>query len=143
MLCSFSATYSRVKVNINSNILYKFQCILSRRSPLRSISTYYQFSTKPYYNPFGDYQHQHTIKRSSKKRKRILVCGDGDLSYGASLAIGLNKIQGADLSVNEMSMNEDGNVELIVSVLECEMVHNQGTLVKSKIIFHMHIGTLY
>ena len=119
-----------LRVRVTSNDAYRFQCILSRQSALASRSTHDQFSTKPYYNPFSDYQHK--ITTSSRKKKKILVCGDGDLSYGASLAIGFNKRQDTGSSVNETSMKDNVNVELTVSVLECETVHNQGTLVKSK-----------
>ncbi len=59
--------------------------------------------------------HNNDVQKN--ETKRMLICGDGDLSYGASLALGF-----AD---NNNGNERNNDVELIVSVLESKEVHHQ------------------
>lgn len=71
------------------------------------------------YNPFDNFEYQ-DCKGKNRSDKAILICGDGDLSFGASLAMEYkNKVIYSDTN--------SSNVELIVSVLESEIDHNRGT----------------
>ncbi len=72
-----------------------------------------------------------SIIPKKRKRRRILVCGDGDLSFGASLAKNYYERSSSSSSLRSNHTSEtksccDDEVEIIVSVLECEKVHNQG-----------------
>lgn len=116
-------------IHITKNVLFNTLCspILHYKDnhiiyfkSLSSISSKSFFSSKTIsqhsqlYDPFYIYG-----TRSVKKNetKRILICGDGDLSYGASLALGFAEENNGD--------ERNNDVELIVSVLESKEVHNQ------------------
>mmetsp|Transcript_3040 Transcript_3040/g.3528 ORF Transcript_3040/g.3528 Transcript_3040/m.3528 type:complete len:449 (+) Transcript_3040:72-1418(+) len=78
------------------------------------------------YNPLLNYQ-SHSIGNE----KEILICGDGDLSFGASMAKGLLIKNGSgtgtstSISAATSSHGSDDDVQLIVSVLESENEHNR------------------
>jgi hypothetical protein len=61
----------------------------------------------------------------------LLVCGDGDLSYSASIAPHLSQL----------------GIHFIASVLEEQSMHNEGTLkshlsIENKSINHLHVARL-
>ncbi len=67
----------------------------------------YRYLSKKPYDPIHDYSLSHNNEKS------ILVCGDGDLSFGASLSNGL--------------LQSRPGVKLVASVLESQEQHNRGT----------------
>lgn len=75
--------------------------------------------------------HQSTSSSTTrKKEKYILICGDGDLSFGASLAVklanGKTKMTKEQGGITDDD-GSDGDVRLIVSVLDSETQHSKGT----------------
>jgi hypothetical protein len=91
---------------------------LSSSSLIPSSKTTVEAKRSKFYNPFTNYDSVNKNKRNNKNKKRILICGDGDLSFGASLALGFKERSNLHQS--------DDPPELFVSVLESEMEHNQG-----------------
>jgi len=73
--------------------------------------------------------HQSTSSSTTrKKEKSILICGDGDLSFGASLAVklanGKTKMTKEQGGITDDD-GSDGDVRLIVSVLDSETQHSK------------------
>lgn len=94
-----------------------FKLLKSPFATSKSLGTSNDSETSPFhqiqfYDPLHNYQTTNLFKTNDKKR--ILICGDGDLSFGASLALGLR--------------DENESVNLIVSVLESETDHKRGML---------------
>mmetsp|Transcript_1220 Transcript_1220/g.1313 ORF Transcript_1220/g.1313 Transcript_1220/m.1313 type:complete len:134 (+) Transcript_1220:338-739(+) len=87
--------------------------------------------TMQYYDETYISDHQSTSSSTTRnKEKSILICGDGDLSFGASLAVRLANDK-TKTTKEQMRLtddhDDDGNVRLIVSVLDSEAQHSSGT----------------
>jgi len=88
--------------------------------------------TMQYYDETYISDHQSTSSSTTRnKEKSILICGDGDLSFGASLAVRLandkTKTTKEQMGLRDHDDDDDGNVRLIVSVLDSEAQHSSGT----------------
>ena len=125
----YSASQKVPKKALWKNV-YKSQCFFNTESRFSSLVASSPTLCK-YYNPLLDYQNIGGTGNKTKKRKRFLVCGDGDFSYGASLAKEYHERRQSRKHSNDTSVDEDHDdfdIQLIVSVLESEEVHNQGEL---------------